>query len=69
VTCNNGGIVDLNTTSMFNINSIPSSQYFIVYGQSKGENETSQQYTYLYPNPEVGQPDITISMFGYPDIN
>ena len=32
VTANNGGIVDLNTSSMFNINSIPSSQYFIVYG-------------------------------------
>lgn len=42
VSANNGGIVDLNTSSMFNINSIPSSQYFIVYGQSKGENETSQ---------------------------
>ena len=32
VTCNNSGIVDLVAPSMFNINSIPSSQYFIVYG-------------------------------------
>ena len=68
MTCNNGNIIDING-GIINVNSYLSSQQYIVYGQSKGENETSQQYSINYPNPEIGQPDITMNLFGYPDIN
>lgn len=40
-TCNNQYF---NVGSQLQINNIPSSQYFIVYGQAKGEAMMSEQY-------------------------
>jgi len=39
----------------------------MVYGQSKGENATQEQYHIMFPDPEIGQPDFNLRMFGYND--
>ena len=64
INCNNNSLTVLSNT----INTIPSNQYFISYGQSKGDNTTTQQYTISYPDPQIGQPNITMNLYGYSNI-